>query len=171
MTHIKASVSDFLRGYITGYWQGWDFAQDTSAKKEDEDVHPHGNPYDCPCGNEGEDEGSGGSASGGADASSPAPALDPTYRRSAPALKPEDGPVGSSACADSSLPAIRQAALPAEVSLAGDLERIHAHRGMVLSLRLMASRFEGLGMTEAKTMCEDMISTVEFEHREREVES
>jgi hypothetical protein len=124
------SISDYLQGYVKGYWEGYDFAVD------------HGDV---------EVEGSAGSAIGGADAPTSAPGPDPSVLRSAPAGIEECRlPEGSHPSAASSLPAIRQPALPAGVKIEGELERIHAHRGIVLGLRVALAEMFKLDLPEAE---------------------
>ena len=134
----SVNVSDYLRGYITGYWEGFDFGR---ACVEEES------------------KGNDGSADGAADSSSPAPSLDPAQTAcSASAGPPPEGapkgPAGSSDSADSSLPAIHQPALPSEVEVAGELENMYVHRGMVLALRAMAENFTRLQMDDAARFCQ-----------------
>lgn len=127
------AVADFLRGYIHGYWQGFEFAETRPKAEVLEET---------------------GSASGDADAASPAPGSGPTTRCSAPAgLKSEPASVGPAPSAVDSLPAIRQLALPGDVEVAGELERLVLHRGMVTALSDMAQLLARLGHIEAARLC------------------
>jgi hypothetical protein len=132
VTHIEASIGDFLRGYVAGYWEAWDFANSTEGMELRNEA---------------------GSAPGSADASSPAPPLDPPAARPHGRSTRPDGAGGSSGSADSSLPAIRQAALPGDVEVAGELEAMFMHRGMVTALSDMARLLSRLGHIEAARLC------------------
>lgn len=140
-------LASYLRGYTDGYWEGYDFA-----------VAP---PEEW-------SESVGGSAPGPADASSPATPPDPTARRCAPAA-PAGAPagVGSRGSASSSLPAIRQGALPGGVEPAGGLEAIYIHRGVITGLRMIGEVFHSRELHEAFEICEKAIRGIELEVEER----
>jgi len=136
-THVKTSIGDYLRGYVTGYWEGWDFAESRPTPEGLEEIEK-------------------AIPTGDADAPSPAPGSGPALLgRSAPGVAslpafPAAGPTPS---ADDSLPAIRQRGLPGDVEVAGELERIYIHRGMVTGLTTMAELLARLGMVDAARLC------------------
>lgn len=129
-------IETFLRGFVAGYHSGYEFGV---------------NPPEEWDGNE------GGSAPGVADAPTPAPPLDLgplPLRGSLPS---------SSGSAGSSLPAIRQGALPPGVEVAGELERLFVHRGMVTGLRVLAEVFRACDMDDAFDICVSTVRGVEVE--------
>lgn len=140
-------IETFLRGFVQGYHSGYEFG-----------VNP---PEEWS-----EDE--GGSAPGSADAPTAAPPLDLASRRCAPAA-PAGAPAvaSSSGSAASSLPAIRQGALPPGVEVAGDLERLFVHRGMVTGLRVLAEVFRACDMDDAVDICVSVVRGVEVEVEDR----
>lgn len=132
-----SDVAAYLKGFVAGYWSGYDFAVnygDELIEEEDED----------------------GSAPGDAVASSPATAPAP----GSPPLR--GSPPGARAYADSSLPAIRQPALPDGVEVAGELEAMYVHRGMVQALATMAEILRTCDMPEAASLCENAVRGVEM---------
>lgn len=140
MIDPRADLASYLQGYVAGYWQGYEFFA-----------------------HEGVDVDEGASAPGGADASSPAPPLDlPGASRP---LTRSRGDGSSSGSATSSLPAIHQGALApeVEVQVAGQLEAIYVHRGMVTGLRMMAEVFRSTSMFVAASICERAIRGIEIE--------
>ena len=135
-------VASYLRGFIAGYWAGFDFAvrpptPEDVAMTEEKNAH--------------------GSAGGGAETSSTAPALD------LGSLPRRGSLPSSSAFAVSSLPAIRQPALPDDLKIAGALEGLYVHRGMVLALGIMAELFAEAGDAQAATICEAAIKGMNLE--------
>lgn len=127
-------VASWLTGYVTGYWQGFDFALNPT---HDPDIEM-----------ELRREASSGSATGAADAPTAASPPDPG---SLPLRGPLPGSRGSAA---SSLPAIRQLALPDDIEVAGQLEALYIHRGMAQALATMVEVFRGQDMPVAASICQ-----------------
>lgn len=142
-------LAHYLRGYVAGYWQGYEFGVDPTK-----DV--------------GEEEDEGGSASGDADAAAGSTAPDPGQAeacspgRFAGRVNP-----GSRASDPLPLPAIGQPALPPEVEVAGDLEMIYVHRGMITALAMLVETFRASEMYAAASICERAVRGIEIEDERR----
>lgn len=131
-------VASWLTGYVTGYWQGFDFALNPT---HDPDIEM-----------ELRREASSGSATGAADAPTATRPLDlPGATRPLPAVA---GDESSSGLVPSSLPAIRQLALPDDIEVAGQLEALYIHRGMAQALATMVEVFRGQDMPVAASICQ-----------------
>lgn len=131
-TATGRDVASYLAGFIAGYWHGHEFAL---------------NPTDDGVGEDEE-----GSAPGDADAPTAAPPPDlPGATRPLPAYAGDGSSRGSAA---SSLPAIRQPALPDDVKLAAELEAMYVHRGMTQALAVMVEIFRDCDMPVAASICE-----------------
>lgn len=139
-------LETFLRGYTTGYYAGFECGV-MPVEEWSEDVE--------------------GSAPGSADAPTAAPPLDPVASKLAQPADAVRVPAGSSGSAASSLPAIRQVALPVGVEVAGELESLYVHRGMVTGLRMLAEVFRARDMEDAFEICVQAVRGIEIEASQR----
>lgn len=160
-------LAGYLKGYIDAYWGAYDFfCRATPGDDYDNDkIVCQGCYENLTPEHECEGWGEGGSAGGAADAPTATPPLaHPGASRplSAPA---RDGRASGSV--PSSLPAIRQSALPDGVEIAGELEAMYVHRGMIQGIAMMAEAFRAGHMHAAETLCHKAVRGIEVEVEQR----
>lgn len=129
---------DYLRGYIDGYWEGYDYAREDIVT---DDV------------GDGEVEGAAGSV----DASSgrsPLASGASEMHRPAPAGAGSGRSPQASGSRPSSLPTIGQAANSGR--LRHDIEALYVHRGMVMALRALRESFADMHWDEATAYCDQV---------------